>query len=153
MDVRNFLQLSKRIATSGQPTEPDFAVIAERGYTAVINLAMSSTVHALPAEGDMVNDLGMTYAHLPVPFDRPTAQHFTLFASLMQELSQAKVWVHCALNLRVSAFMYLYNRIYRHQKADEAAAMLHKIWQPDPVWSSFITQILNTHGLSNTPTD
>lgn len=149
MDVRNFLQLSECIATSGQPTEHDFATIADSGYTAVINLAMSSSIHALREEGDIVSDLGMTYAHLPVPFNRPTAQHFTLFASLMQELSQAKVWVHCALNMRVSAFMYLYNRIYRHQRADEAAAMLHRVWQPDPVWSSFITETLNTHGLSN----
>ena len=61
MDTRNFLQLSERVATSGQPTERNFDAIAESGYIAGINLTISSYAHELPVESDIVSNLGVPY--------------------------------------------------------------------------------------------
>ena len=38
-DIFNFIQLDDRVATSGQPTESQFGLVKEAGYTTVINLA------------------------------------------------------------------------------------------------------------------
>ena len=45
-DKYNYLKLSESIATSGQPSEAQFAEIAQAGYQLVINLA------ALPDGGN-----------------------------------------------------------------------------------------------------
>ena len=38
-DIFNFIKLDDRVATSGQPTESQFGLVKEAGYTTVINLA------------------------------------------------------------------------------------------------------------------
>lgn len=60
----------------------------------------------------------------------------------MQANQAQKVFVHCAMNMRVSAFMYLYRRI--QQQIDEATAKadLNKIWQPNQQWQQFIDQVM-----------
>ncbi|GAA5525240.1 hypothetical protein Maes01_01805 [Microbulbifer aestuariivivens] len=150
MDVSNFLQYSDLIATSGQPSARDFESIAQAGYRAVINLAMNNSVPALPGEDHIVSSLGMAYVQIPVPFDQPAPQHFALFAAAMRELERTAVWIHCALNKRVSAFMYLYNRIHRHQPQAQAAALLHTVWHPDPAWCNLIHTVLGNYGISDT---
>ncbi|MEX2963505.1 protein tyrosine phosphatase family protein [Microbulbifer sp. TYP-18] len=146
--ISNFLPVSEMIATSGQPEENDFGDIAEQGYQAVVNLAMSSSEGALPNEGDIVTSLGMGYVHIPVPFDRPTPQHFELFAAVMAHYQNRPVWLHCALNMRVSAFVYLYNRIYRALPDSDAGPLLAAIWRPDSTWRALIEEILSSHGLT-----
>ena len=46
-DIFNFIQLDDRVATSGQPTEAQFSLVKEAGYTTVINLAPKSHENAL----------------------------------------------------------------------------------------------------------
>ncbi len=53
-----------------------------------------------------------------------------------------RVWVHCAANMRVSAFLGLY-RVLRQGVAPEAAFdLMHDLWQPNEVWSAFIADAL-----------
>ena len=145
MDVINYLEVSDRITTSGQPSAEDFATIANSGYQTVINLALSSSDNALVHEGDIVTSLGMTYLHIPVQFDRPQPAQFELFAQVLQNQAENRVWVHCALNMRVSAFMYLYNILYRKLPETEAQQLLQRIWQPNPVWAQFIDSAYRGH--------
>jgi len=39
-NIKNYVQLSPNIATSGQPTENQIREISKVGYVAVVNLAM-----------------------------------------------------------------------------------------------------------------
>lgn len=109
--IKNFVQLTSSVGTAGQPRAEDFADIASAGYNAVINLAMADSEHALPNEGNLVAKLGMTYIHLPVNFQTPQVTDVAQFIRLMRGLDVDKVFVHCVLNLRVSAFMYHYLRL------------------------------------------
>lgn len=102
----NFYQVTEDIGTSGQPTREQFADIARQGYSSVINLAMHDSDNAIPEEGNIVASLGLSYFHIPVPFDQPTAEHVKKFIRLMKVLEGEKIFVHCALNARVSAFVY-----------------------------------------------
>ncbi|XOV84423.1 MAG: protein tyrosine phosphatase family protein [bacterium] len=139
-DILNFVQLTPNVGTSGQPLAHQFQQIADAGYKTVINLAMADSDNAVANEGNLVAAAGMSYIHLPVDFAAPTAEHAQRFAGLMQVVESEPVFVHCAMNLRVSAFMYLY---LRHVKGyDEAAAtspMIEK-WAPrmDTVWRNFL---------------
>ena len=141
MKIVNFLQINDYIATSGQPTVDDFSDIEKLGYLTMINLALPTSINAISNEGEIVTSLGMNYVHIPVVWESPAEQQFRLFATLMDYYSSTKVWVHCALNMRVSSFMYLYRLLYKNENKEIAQQALVKIWSPNPVWSEFIAKL------------
>ena len=135
--ILNFIQISELISTSGQPSPSQFTDIADAGFSSVINLAMPDSTNALPDEGGFVSEAGMNYFHIPVPFDAPQAKHLALFLKLMKALEGEKIWVHCALNWRVSAFMLHYQKVVMKRTSAEQIPMLEE-WKPDNVWQEFL---------------
>jgi protein tyrosine phosphatase (PTP) superfamily phosphohydrolase (DUF442 family) len=145
-DMCNFLSLG-RIGTAGQPTGAQFAAIKAAGYRVVVNLALPTSTNALPDEAKRVTALGMTYVHIPVIWESPTLQDLDEFFAVMERYRQEKVFVHCALNMRVSAFIFLYRVIRLGVPPDEARGALLQIWQPDDVWRRFVDQALSHYGV------
>ncbi len=146
-DILNFraLGVAGRIGTAGQPAEYQFETIKGGGYETVINLALSSSLGALPNEAQLVAQHGMNYIHIPVVWEEPTADDLNKFFAAMDAHSDKRVFVHCAMNKRVSAFMYLY-RILKLKEPEEVARKdLLKIWAPEPHWQRFIEQQLANH--------
>jgi len=139
--IRNFLQLDERLATSGMPRPEDFDLIQQSGFEIVINLAMPTSDNAMANEGDLVTRAGMTYVHIPVNFEAPRAEDFARFAAIMNTLDGRRVFVHCAANMRVSAFVFLH-RVRRGIPRADAERDLKGIWNPDGVWRQFINEQL-----------
>jgi protein tyrosine phosphatase (PTP) superfamily phosphohydrolase (DUF442 family) len=139
-DIRNFIQMTEAIGTSGQPTVEQFDEIAKAGYSSVVNLAMPDSDDAIADEGNIVTSLGMKYVHIPVPFDNPTKEHLREFMRVMRAMDGEKVWVHCVVNARVSAFMYHYLRMDKGQDDNAAKNQLLRRWEPrmDAVWTKFM---------------
>jgi protein tyrosine phosphatase (PTP) superfamily phosphohydrolase (DUF442 family) len=139
--ITNFVQITDDVGTSGQPKKDQFKSIADEGFRAVVNLALPSSDHAIAEEGSVVTGLGMSYIHIPVDFKRPTVDDLKTFIGTMEALKGKKIWVHCVVNARVSAFMYLYLKHVR--KLDEAAARSPVLegWTPkmDDTWKQFIS--------------
>ncbi len=52
-----------------------------------------------------------------------------------------KIFVHCAANKRVSAFIYLY-RIQKGVNKQEAKKDLEKIWSPNEIGQNFIDLVI-----------
>ena len=135
--ITNYLHVSDSISSSGQPDDDGFRYIAAAGFDAVINLAMPDSDGAIAEEGSIVTQLGMTYHHIPVPFDAPDVSHLTQFFGLMDALENETVWVHCVVNYRVSAFLYLYRR-WKGLSEDDARMAMLPSWKPDSTWKEFI---------------
>ncbi|WP_299976929.1 protein tyrosine phosphatase family protein [uncultured Pseudoteredinibacter sp.] len=140
MDVVNYYQVSKNIASSGQPAADQFESIANAGYDVVFNLAMPDHEKSIANEGSIVTSLGMSYIHIPVPFDAPNEDHFTCFAAYMDSLKYKKVWLHCIVNARVSAFLFRYLQ-EQGCSALEAKTPILEYWLPtmDDKWKAFIS--------------
>lgn len=136
--ILHYHPVNEHIASSGQPLAGEFTSIAEAGFQAVINLAMPNSPRYLPDESFRVISQGMDYYHIPVPFDAPTDGHFQRFVALMKMLKARKVWVHCALNYRASAFLFRYYRDVLEMPEPQAHNLLYPGWQPDTVWQQFI---------------
>lgn len=139
-NIYNFLKLSDSVATAGQPTESQFSAIRAAGYQVIINLALPESPNALPHEQKIVEECGMQYVHIPVIWENPTLADFDRFLEAMKANAGKKIFVHCAANMRVSAFMYLYRSIVEGMSAEEAERDLHKIWLPNETWQQFIKQ-------------
>jgi protein tyrosine phosphatase (PTP) superfamily phosphohydrolase (DUF442 family) len=136
--IYNIHSLGANLGTAGQPTPAQLPSIRDAGFRAVINLALPTSDNAIPDEGSLVTALGMAYVHIPVNFQAPTAQDFSAFCNVMDAFRDRPVFVHCAANKRVSAFIFLYRVLRQRVPAADAERDLHAVWQPDPVWSEFI---------------
>lgn len=134
--------VTDQIGSSGQPTEDQFADIAAAGYQAVINLAMADSDNAIPHEGNLVSAQQMSYIQIPVDFANPTMADLERFCGVMQTVEPQRVWVHCVVNARVSAFLYLYLKHVKGLPESECRTNLLDRWQPqmDEVWQNFLTQ-------------
>ena len=143
-DIFNFVQLDDRVATSGQPTEQQLSLIKEAGYTTIINLAPKSHENALGNEDELLKELGIRYFHLPVVFTNPTREDFELFIETFEGCDDERIWVHCAANMRVSAFFYKYRLERLGWSESLARADMDKIWEPGKVmavWQTFIDEL------------
>ena len=58
----------------------------------------------------------------------------------MDALAGKKVWVHCIVNARVSAFLFRYLQEHRGMSADDAKTPVLEQWLPqmDDIWKEFI---------------
>ena len=140
-DIINFFQITDTIGTGGQPSVSQLYDIAQNGYDVVINLATHNSENAIENEGSIVASLGMTYIHIPVPFEAPTPEHLRKFFRFMNGLSEEKVFVHCAVNARVSAFVFKYLTMERKMQAEKATTPLLAQWLPQMnlIWKNFLS--------------
>ncbi|MEZ4769324.1 MAG: protein tyrosine phosphatase family protein [Caldilineales bacterium] len=140
--ITNFFQILPLIGTAGQPTAGQFTAIRDAGFELVVNLAMASSDNALADEAGIVGALGMEYVHIPVVWTNPTPDDLARFFTTMEANRGRRVFVHCALNYRVSSFMYLYRVLRLGADEEDARWDLLSIWEPDECWSNFIAAAL-----------
>jgi protein tyrosine phosphatase (PTP) superfamily phosphohydrolase (DUF442 family) len=139
-EIINYLQIHPNLATAGQPTPEQFSAIKAAGYEVVINLVPPSSAESLPNEQEIVTGLGMEYTHIPVIWENPTQADLQAFFAAMNQHKHRKVFVHCVLNMRVSAFVFLYQTVILGTPIATARKSLSKIWEPNPTWQKFILE-------------
>jgi protein tyrosine phosphatase (PTP) superfamily phosphohydrolase (DUF442 family) len=139
--IKNYRRLSDRIATAGQPSEQELDAVARAGYQCVINLHVPSQPHAPADEGALVRSLGLDYVHIPVPWEHPAREHLERFFEAMDARQDQRLFIHCAANMRVSAFVALY-RIHRLGWAEEEALAYVPLASFPRVWREFIDEML-----------
>ena len=142
-DIHSYRQVEPSLATSGQPDESQLKAIADARYKVIINLALHNDPrYSLSDEAASVAKLGLKYVHIPVEFSAPTDEDLNAFFVALDESRPSKVWVHCAANKRVTAFLGLYLHQREGVSENEAFMLLRDIWEPDHVWSKFIARRL-----------
>ena len=147
--IREFVRISDNVFTSGQPARDQLAGLSGHGIRYVINLALPGSDGAVADEAAILTGQGIAYFHLPVIWEKPTEQDFAVFCGLMRTIGNLPVLVHCALNMRVSAFMFLYRVIELDTPLSEARIALDSIWEPYEQWRDLIAEILARHGQAN----
>ena len=137
--IFNYYKVPDLFETSGQPNNKQLISIANGGYEAVINLAPNTTI-----EGRIINEEGIlksnniTYIHIPVDFNNPLDEDFNKFVAALEENKHKKIWVHCAANMRVSAFVFKYRRDVLGLSQKNIEQDLKAIWIPNKTWSFFL---------------
>lgn len=142
MDAMNTRAVFDDLWTSGQLSAADIARLPELDIAAVVNLAVPTSSNALHGEAELITRLGMSYMQIPVPWEQPELHHLRQFFGVLDALAGQRVWVHCAMNYRVSAFVYLYRRLRRGEPEGDARYPMSTIWKPNATWQAFIGQAL-----------
>ena len=139
--IRDYHQIDYYLATSGQPTPQEFESIAQAQYRLIINLATSKSTNAIANEGVLVTDLGLIYVQIPVLWDEPKLSDVEAFFKIMQSFQGQKIWVHCAKNMRVSCFIYFWQKHILELPESQAMQPMQQIWQPTGVWRTLIERV------------
>jgi protein tyrosine phosphatase (PTP) superfamily phosphohydrolase (DUF442 family) len=87
-----------------------------------------------------VSRLRMTYIHIPGEFQNLTDEDFDQFCSVMEQLKEVPVHVHCIANYRVSAFFYRYRRDVLGMDEAQTRADMEHVWKPEGVWAAFMSR-------------
>jgi protein tyrosine phosphatase (PTP) superfamily phosphohydrolase (DUF442 family) len=141
-EIYNFVEVSQSLSTSGVIPAERFQSLADEHFEVVINLLPDESEHAVSGEAEIIEGIGLEYVHIPVDFAAPRPEEFARFASSMEAARDRRVWVHCAANYRVSAFVSIYGQLYLGWSAEKAQALIDRLWQPNDVWREFIQKEL-----------
>ena len=136
--ARNFVRISERLATSGQISAQHIDVLAQQGFSVVVNLA-TADAERNGQEGFWVAEKGMTYVNIPVSWQEPTLEDLDQFFAVMDANRDRKVFVHCFANMRASAFTYLYRTLKAGVPEVEARRGMVAVWDPssDENWAQW----------------
>ena len=146
IDIYNFRLIEDTLSTSGQPTEAQLRAAASEGYEVIINLALHDDPrYSLSDETGLIEGLGMVYVHIPVQFDAPTEGDLLAFFQAMEMYKGKKIHIHCAANMRVTAFLGLYLMVKQGQAESIAFESMRSVWEPNDVWSSFISSMVTKY--------
>ena len=144
-EILNFVEFADNLGTAGQPTAEQFAAIADAGYTVVVNIAMPDSPRGLPNEAEIVAAYGMTYVNIPVVWIHPTTQDLEACFAVLDAHRGDKVFLHCIVNRRASAFAFLYDVLRLGVPIEEARAMMNRVWEPNGIWRYFVKNALDAH--------
>jgi protein tyrosine phosphatase (PTP) superfamily phosphohydrolase (DUF442 family) len=143
MDAENTHQVFDWLWTSGQLSEKDISCLPALGIEAVINLALPTASNALPGEAEFITRQGIAYIHIPVEWERPELHQLVQFFGMLKAFEGRKIWVHCAKNMRVSAFIYLYRRLCMAESEEASVHPMQEVWVPNEIWQAFIHSALS----------
>ena len=140
MDAENTHQVFDWLWSSGQLSERDICSLPALGIEVVVNLALPTSSNALPGEAELIARQGVAYVQIPVEWEHPKPEQFTQFVGVLNAFAGRKVWVHCAKNMRVSAFIYLYRKLVLLDSEEGASFPMREVWSPNQTWQAFINR-------------
>jgi protein tyrosine phosphatase (PTP) superfamily phosphohydrolase (DUF442 family) len=147
----NFTAVSARLHTAGQPSRTQLSALKSQGYEFIINLATPASAGAIPEEGMLIAKTGISYLNIPVDFKSPTYEDFELFSNILKQTGSRRVLVHCQVNKRASAFVFLYRVVHEGASPNDAWKNVASVWEPDPQWNAFIRMVLKRHRIDYDP--
>ena len=147
----NFVAVSERVHTSGQPSAAQLGGLKDKGYRLIINLAPPTTLGSISDEGMLVARTGISYLNIPVDWHSPRYEDFELFSSILKQTGSMHVLVHCQVNKRASVFTFLYRVVYDGAAPDRAWENVNAVWVPDEHWRDFTRMVLRRHKIDYDP--
>lgn len=109
----------------------------------MINLALHDDPgYSSKDEAASVRKPGLDYVHIPVQFGAPTEADLAKSFEAIDTHKSRRVWLHCAADMRVTAFLGLYRQLREGWSEDHAFELMNDVWEPEAVWSAFISSQL-----------
>lgn len=151
LDAPNVVAITPLLATSGQPSEQALRTLAARGFQAVVYLAPSDVPNAVRGEADILAGQGITFVHLPIPFNAPDDAHVQALFAALDELKGRKTLVHCEINMRASTLVFLYRAIRLRENPAAAYESVARVWSPRGSWRRLVVEELAKNNVQFEP--
>lgn len=136
--LKNYVPISENLHTCGQITGEALDMLKKEGVGAIISVN-AEDFGAIENLKRQARGMGISFMNVPVSWEEPTIKSLEDFFDAMDQNKDAEILVHCQLNWRASAFVYLYRTIRLKEPKKEASKALKKIWNPEKyeAWDAF----------------
>lgn len=142
LDAPNYIAVTPRLATSGQPSERALRMLAAQGFQAVVYLAPSDVPSAIRDEPALLSRQGIAFVHIPIPFGAPDHAHVQALFDALDRLQDRKTLVHCEINMRASTMVFLYRAIRLRVEPAAAYEPVARVWSPRGPWRRLVAEEL-----------
>ena len=122
-----------------------------QGFDAVIYMAPPTVADAVRDEPDILRRQGIAYVNVPIDFAQPSERDFDAVVAALSAHRDAKVLVHCQVNMRASTMVFLYRVVVGKEDPELAYADVARVWSPRGPWRRLIVDVLRRHGVSFEP--
>lgn len=143
----NYLVYDEQFSSAGMPDAAFIQRLAAEGVDTVINVAPPNANGSLEGEAEKVAAVNMTYVNIAVDWNEPTQQNVDEFLHVMTARKGDKVFLHCQMNMRATAFAMLHRVINQNVAPEQALDDMNTIWAPNRTWSTLINEALTRHGV------
>ncbi len=150
-ELLNHLKWTDRLESSGQPGEDQLDGLVSTQFDMVINLAPPQSEGSIGHEGGILGRNGLVYVNIPVDWKAPTPEDFRMFREVLSAGGDSRVLVHCQINMRGSAFSFLYRVVHDGADPDGAWETMTRVWVPRDQWLDLIMTVLRDAGLDWEP--
>lgn len=144
-DLPQYLEVTPLLGTGGQPADAGLKALAEKGYSAVVNLRTAGEKVDLVAEEKRARELGMKYYSVPVAGSAPEERSAIEFLRVLNELNGEKVFVHCATANRVGSLVMIRRVLHDGLTVESAEAEAARIGLRSDVLLNFAREFIRTH--------
>ncbi len=141
----NFVELTSRIGTGGQPGGGGLNQLAGKGYKVVVNIRGSDEEFDRVGEEKLAMQLGLRYYVVPFVAAEPSEQQALAFNALMAALRDTKVFVHCGSGNRVGSLMMIYLALEEGMPPDKAEQEARKAGLRSASLLDFSKQVISKH--------
>ena len=153
--IRNFLQLTPDIGTSGQPSEEDLQQLKQLGYRTVLNLRRPE--EGIQEEGEKVEAAGMRYIHIPIDGYNLQENQITHFSEAVTDTGNYPLLIHCGSGNRVGGLLFLHRVLQENRDQQTALEEARRIglrkWFEDVVVERIRQHNTQMDDRDPTPTD
>jgi uncharacterized protein (TIGR01244 family) len=141
----NYVEISARLGSGGQPNEIGMKQLAEKGYKTIVNVRTSAEQVDLAAEEKQAMQLGLRYYMVPFTGQEQSEEQALAFNALMSALKGEKVFVHCGSGNRVGGLMMIYFALVEKMPLDQAEQEAKKAGLRSPQLLEFSKQVIERH--------
>jgi uncharacterized protein (TIGR01244 family) len=141
----NYVELTSKVGTGGQPGEGGLNQLAKKGYKVVVNVRASDEEFDRVGEENLAMQLGLRYYVVPFLAREPSEQQALAFNALMSALKGNKVFVHCGSGNRAGSLMMIYLALEEGMSEDKAEQEARKIGLRSADLVEFSKQVIGKH--------
>lgn len=138
----NFVAITDRLSTSGQPPLAWLDELKANGFEAVIYLAPATVPDAVRDEPLAVSRQGLVFVNVPIRWEEPTERDVQTFSAVLSALGNRKVHVHCQLNYRASSMVFLHRTLVGGEDPAVAYEAVSRVWSPTGAWKRLLQEQL-----------
>ncbi|HJM39218.1 MAG TPA: sulfur transferase domain-containing protein [Planctomycetota bacterium] len=141
VDIHNFVIMSETVAGSGQPGNDQYAELATKGYTGVVNLCPSSEAQPEGAR-EAANAAGLHYAVIPVTSESLSIKDAHLLSETLARSGSGSVLVHCRSGNRAGALWGIYRGVTEGLSVSDAVLAAKDAGMRSPALAKLVAKAL-----------
>lgn len=139
--IFNYSVVSDKLAIAGQPAVHQFKMIANAGYSVILQLVVKEASYSPIDEAYHALNSNLKHEVMHISFADPTIQDVDRFFEIFENHKTEKIFVHCAVGYCTSGLVAMYLMTHEGLSFADARKKVVAGWSPTPIWQQLINNV------------